>query len=1590
MKTNLLSLVTILILALASIATAAAPPLIMRNVIPNPVDPQSGALLGYSAALDGNRVALGAPRDDTSASDGGVVKVMDTTNGNLLWTVPNPGPSNGKQFGYAVAMSGNRLVVGAPLDSTGAPYTGIVYVFDLASATPTTPVLTINNPAPANYDNFGSALALSGNRLVVGAYLDDAGATDAGAAYVYDLSSGTPTVPLHTLANPAADAADQFGYSVAIDANMIVVGARFDDEGATNAGRAYVYDLSTGTPTVPVHTLNNPTPADSDAFGYSVAISGQRVAIGAYLDSTVANSAGSVYLYDLESAAPTTPVTISNPTTPAWTEYFGSSLSLVGSRLIVGASGENTGASAAGAAFVYDVTGGSPSLVRTFNNLVPAQQDRFGSAVCQQGSRILITTPWDDQDALDSGTSSLYDLNAPTPGLPVRTFSHTGDAADNAFGTSTAISGTLVAVGSRSDDLSFMDSGSVQIFDTSSANSAQPVLVIGNPTNFSGEFGNALAMAGNRLVVGARQAYGPNALVADGRVYIYDLASATPATPVVTLANPASGPNMADYFGSSIALSGDYVAVGAPSDDTGADDAGSVYVFDLSSGTPTVPVFTLNHNSASAYFGVSVAMSGTRLIVGAYMANVSGASAGRAFVYDLASGTPTVPVAIIDNPTPVSSEYFGWSVAIDGTQAVVGAYQARNIAQSLSVGAAYVYNLAGATPTTPVYTLYAPSPAGSDYFGRSVALSNGRVVVGASGVNDGATDTGKAFVFDLGSATPTTPIASLGQTSPAANDQFGSNVAMSGSRIVIGAAYSDISGRDQGAVFVFEPPSTNANLAALTTSAGSLSPSFASGITSYTADVPFGTTSITVTPTAANANALITVNGNIVSSGNASGSIPLSTGSNLITIALLAEDQTTTKTYTITANVPGTGSLAFATPVYSVLSSASGTTADILINRSGSTAGTISCTLTSTDGTASAPAHYTAQTSTAVSLTNGVNQTHVMIPIAAGAATAAARAFTITLGNISSGATLGTPSAATVVILPPSAATDLVKPVTTITAPAASATIVDTVPVAISGTVTDNVAVARVQVSLNNSPFIDASVASAGSAATTYTLNVTPAPGLNSFAVRALDCKGNVSAVATRTFTHLRTLTVGVSGPANSGIVTAGFAPTSNRQAGKSYTIIATPKPGFVFDGWTVNNTTGTGITPLKQELPTLAFVMQPGLTLTAKFITNPFTPSVTGDFSGLISASSTKPFGGTVMSNSTTGLCTAKLTATGALTGSIKIDGLTLPIVATCDNTGVARFGVTRETSVKLLRPGKPWLVLALKADLTGATNRITGTLTEFGLNTIIAESNISADRHHFNGTTSIVPASYVKSYTGRIKARASQGTGFTSHDYPQGDGYVTFKVLANGSVTGSGKLADDTAITISGNLSQAKHFAIFQALYLNKGCIAAGAVLDDTQADTDATAMNMLWFRPFQTVQWYPYGWSEGIFVDLLASKYTPAPATVFQGLAATNPTTGNTDLIFTDGLLTSTVTKFVNLTTTNVLTKAPTTDTSFTFVPAFATGLISGTFKHTDNTFPKWQGVLMQKGANKGGHGYFMSSKPAVLNYLGEGGAMHWLAK
>jgi hypothetical protein len=577
---------TCLSVCLALPLNAQIPNTLLHSIPAPPVGVQTGSSqLGRSVAVDGGYTVVGAPYDDYAVTDSGVVKVFDSNTGALLFLLPNPSPQGFENFGYSVAVSGTRIVVGANQDDTGATDAGIAYVYDLSGSMPTVPVATLNNPGPASSDYFGFSVAISGTRVVVGAYSDDTGATNAGSAYVYDLSSGTPTVPIATLNDPSPAVQDYFGISVAISGTRVVVGAIGYDMVVTDVGRAYVYDLSSDTPTVPVTTLNNPASSLGDLFGISVAISSTRVVVGAYESYLGAGEVGRAYVYDLSSGAPTMPVATLNNPSPEALDHFGRSVSISGTRIVVGAYRDNTGASEAGSAYVYDMSSGTPNVpVATVNNPSPAADDYFGYSVAISGSQVVVGAYGDDTGAAGAGRAYIYDVISATPTVPALTLY--SPAFGDRFGTSVAISGTLMVVGAHLEDTGASDAGSAYVYDISSGKPTVLVATLNNPSPAEQDFfGYSVAISGSRVVVGA---YKDDTGADDvGSVYVYDLSSGTPTVPVATLNNPS--PTVQDLFGYSVAISGARVVVGAHADDTGADDAGSVYVYDLSSGTPTVP-----------------------------------------------------------------------------------------------------------------------------------------------------------------------------------------------------------------------------------------------------------------------------------------------------------------------------------------------------------------------------------------------------------------------------------------------------------------------------------------------------------------------------------------------------------------------------------------------------------------------------------------------------------------------------------------------------------------------------------------------------------------------------------------------------------------------------------------------------------------------------------------------------------------------------------------------------------------------------------------------------------------------------------------
>jgi hypothetical protein len=153
---------------------AHAGPLTLQGSFLNP-SPNHNDLFGAALSLSGGKALIGAPLDGTTGTGSGRAYVFDATTGALLRTLENPTPAANDQFGLTVSLSGNLALVGAQNDGTGAAGAGAAYLFDATSGS-LLRTFTDPGPAPILLDNFEHAVAVSGNRALISAIGYDAGA----------------------------------------------------------------------------------------------------------------------------------------------------------------------------------------------------------------------------------------------------------------------------------------------------------------------------------------------------------------------------------------------------------------------------------------------------------------------------------------------------------------------------------------------------------------------------------------------------------------------------------------------------------------------------------------------------------------------------------------------------------------------------------------------------------------------------------------------------------------------------------------------------------------------------------------------------------------------------------------------------------------------------------------------------------------------------------------------------------------------------------------------------------------------------------------------------------------------------------------------------------------------------------------------------------------------------------------------------------------------------------------------------------------------------------------------------------------------
>ena len=311
----------------------------------------------------------------------------------LLQTFDDPTITGFDWFGFSVALDGDNVLIGAPSDATNGSPVGQAHLFN---ATTGALLQTFDDPTITGFDRFGNSVALDGDNVLIGAPSDATNGSPVGQAHLFDAITGNL---LQTFDDPTITGGDGFGLSVALDGDNVLIGAPFD---ATNGppngspvGQAYLFNAITGNL---LQTFDDPTITGGDGFGFSVALDGDNVLIGAPLDATNGSPVGQAHLFDAITG--NLLQTFDDPTITG-NDGFGFSVALDGDNVLIGALSDATNGLGVGQAYLFNATTGA--LLQTFNDPTITGADQFGSSVALDGDNVLIGAPFDATNAPPNG-----------------------------------------------------------------------------------------------------------------------------------------------------------------------------------------------------------------------------------------------------------------------------------------------------------------------------------------------------------------------------------------------------------------------------------------------------------------------------------------------------------------------------------------------------------------------------------------------------------------------------------------------------------------------------------------------------------------------------------------------------------------------------------------------------------------------------------------------------------------------------------------------------------------------------------------------------------------------------------------------------------------------------------------------------------------------------------------------------------------------------------------------------------------------------------------------------------------------------------
>jgi len=365
-------------------------------------NPEASGYFGISVSTYQDYTLVGAHRETVAAiSQAGRAYLFQSSTGSLLQTFESPNPESDGYFGRKVSVYGNYCLITAPgEDAQTISASGRAYLFQISTGSL---LQTFESPNPESGGNFGTSASMYGDYCLISGPETVSGNTAAGRAYLFQASTGSL---LQTFESPNLTAGFMtwfFGYSVYVYDNYCVIGAPNDAaQSITCSGRAYVFYADTGNL---FHTFESPSPESLGLFGYAVSACEDYCLIsGAYEDSQSVNNAGRAYLFQISTGSLLQTFESPNPEAEG---IFGTACHIFGEYCLISGAGEDSqSVFNAGRAYLFDRDSGS--FLLTFESPNPESGGNFGFGVSLTKDFCTITAPGDIQSGDAAGRTYYY------------------------------------------------------------------------------------------------------------------------------------------------------------------------------------------------------------------------------------------------------------------------------------------------------------------------------------------------------------------------------------------------------------------------------------------------------------------------------------------------------------------------------------------------------------------------------------------------------------------------------------------------------------------------------------------------------------------------------------------------------------------------------------------------------------------------------------------------------------------------------------------------------------------------------------------------------------------------------------------------------------------------------------------------------------------------------------------------------------------------------------------------------------------------------------------------------------------------------